>query len=114
MNAEQTKAIATVYVVEQQPFDYSPATVYGQLSFMESKKLAPMSPNAPDRWNANILAQIRKDLMDYVPGVDLILPTGAPTRMVLVGMVLAEKGSKHRLLGWDGHSQRYLEYVISL
>jgi hypothetical protein len=105
----------TVYICEQQAFDYSPATVYGpNLRFIEAKQLAPQSPGAPDTWNKNVIHQIRKEMQDYIPGFDYVIPTGSPSRMLVVGMVMAEKGQKHRILKWDGRAQRYLQYDVTL
>lgn len=113
MNTEK-KPVKRVYVIEQQPFDYTPATVYGELTFLESERLAPHAPNSPNTWNEKVLHQIRKDLAAYVPGYDYIIPTGAPYRMLLVGMVLASRGKQHRILGWDNRQHRYLEYVVQI
>lgn len=103
-----------VFVIEQQPFDYTPATVYGELVFMDSERLAPSAPNAPDTWNKTVLHSLRREISSYIPGYDYIVPTGAPSRMLVVGMLLAEKGRSHKMLGWDNRQRRYLEYVINL
>lgn len=103
-----------VYVVEQQPFDYTPATAYGDLYFLDSQKLAPNAPNAPDTWNRSVIHNLRRELAGYVPGYDFVVPTGAPSRMLVVGMLLAERGNTHRMLGWDNRTQRYLEYIVTL
>ena len=108
----QPERKAQVYVIEQQAFDYLPATTYGDLVFMEVKRLAPYAPSMPDAWNKDALRLVRRDLASYVPGYDYIIPTGAPARMVVVGAVLREKGPRHRVLGWDARTQRYLEYVV--
>lgn len=114
MNDPVKASTAAVYIVEQQPFDYTPATTYGRLVFLDTQRLAPAAPNAPDTWNRQVLHGIRRDLSGYVPGYDYIVPTGAPARMLVVGMVLAEKGKMHRMLGWDNRQRRYLEYIITL
>ncbi len=104
-----------LYVIEQQPFDYTPAMAFGgEIRFMDPQKLAPVAPSTTGTWNERVLHRIRKDLSDYVPGYDYIIPTGAPSRMMLVGMVLASIGPHHKVLGWDAKTQRYLEYIIDL
>lgn len=113
MNAEVDKA-PIVYVLEQQPFDYTPAGAFGELKFLEPRKLAPTAPADPNTWNRAVLAQMRKELANYVPGYDFIVPTGAPARMLLAGIVLAEKGKNHKILGWDRRTQRYLEFRICI
>lgn len=101
-----------VYIIEQQPFNYSAAEVYGQLMFLSAKKLAPYSLSP--LWNNEVLRSLRHELADYVPEYDFIVPTGAPNRILLVGMLLKERGSKHKILGWDAKQQRYIEYLISI
>lgn len=103
-----------VYVVEQQAYDYSAAEAFGELQFVEAKPLAPQSPGAPDTWNKNVVHQIRNALSDYVPGLDFVIPTGSPSRMLLAGMLLTEKGKRHKILKWDGRTQRYLQYDVTL
>jgi hypothetical protein len=105
---------ARVFVLEQQPFDYSPAKAYGELVFLNTKKLAPASTGAPDTWNNDVVHSLRKELSDYISDIDYIIPTGSPSRMVTVGAVLASKGKRHRILGWDARTQRYLEYIINI
>lgn len=114
MNDVAQASAPTVYVSEQQAFDYSAATAYGQLKFIAAKNLAPASPGAPDTWNKNVIHQIRKEMQDYIPGFDFVIPTGSPLRMLTVGMVLAEKGPRHRLLRWDPRAQRYIQYDVTL
>jgi hypothetical protein len=108
----QDEAKVRVYVVEQQPFDYAPASAYGDILFMDVQKLAPDSPSAGHSYNSRILTQIRRELSQYVPGIDFIVPTGSPAKMLVVGAVLKEKGPTHNVLGWDSRTQRYLHYVV--
>lgn len=111
---EPHPAAPIVYVIEQQPFDYTPAMAFGEVKFMEPRKLAPVAPSDPGTWNSSVLAQMRKELSNYIPGYDYIIPTGAPNRMMLAGMLLAEMGKAHNILGWDTRTQRYLHYRITL
>lgn len=112
--SQRTAKRPKVFVLEQQPFDYSPATVYGDLKFVTAQRLAPAAPGAPDNWNKGVISALRKELSDYVPNLDYVVPTGAPSRLVLVGMLLREMGPRHRLLGWDARTQRYIEYTIEV
>jgi len=103
-----------VYVVDQQPFDYSPAAAFGTLYFMRSVRLAPSAPNDRNEWNTNAIKQLRGELRDYIPGRDYVIPTGAPTKMLLVGMLLAQLGPTHKLLGWDARAQKYHCYELEI
>lgn len=101
-----------VYVVERQAHDYAPAEVYGDLVFMDTQRLAPDAPNDPNDYNVRILYQLKRELNEYVPGLDFVVPTGAPQKLLLVGMALSGHGRAHRVLGWDARSQRYLQYTL--
>jgi hypothetical protein len=111
---DEAKARPRVYVVEQQPFDYSPAQVFGDTHFMDVQRLAPDAPGAGLGFNSRVLQQIRRELSEYVPGIDYIVPTGAPAKLMAVGAVLKEKSANHNVLGWDAKTQRYLHYVLVL
>jgi hypothetical protein len=101
-----------VWVVEQGEFDYSPARVFGdEIRVITADKL---TPNAEASWHMKVIHQMRRDLVDYIPGVDFIIPTGRPVRMMLVAMILREKGDRHKLLGWDDRTQRYFLYELHL
>lgn len=101
-----------IWVVEQGGFDYSPALVFGnELRVIMADRL---TPNAEASWHAKTIQQIRRELSLYIPGVDLIIPTGKPVRMMLVAMILREKGERHKLLGWDDKTQRYFLYELDL
>lgn len=111
MSAEANRS-PIVWVVEKASFDYSPARVYGQtIRAIEADQL---SPNADASWHDKTIQQVRKALSDYIPGIDYIIPTGKPVRMMLVGLILRERGDVHNFLGWDDRTQRYFVYEIDL
>lgn len=101
-----------VFVVEQAEFDYSPARVFG-------RRIVPivadsLSPNAEASWHIRTIQQMRQCLSTYIPGLDYVIPTGRPVRMMLAAMVMRERGDVHKLLGWDNKQQRYFEYILDL
>lgn len=101
-----------VWVVEQAAFDYSPALVFG-------KEICPivvdrLTPNADASWHNKTIHQMRRAFADYIPGIDYVIPTGQPVRMMLAAMVLRERGGRHNLLGWDDKTQRYFLYQLDL
>ena len=108
------EARPTVFITEGRSLDFSPATVYGEIKVLELGRPVPFTEGLPNHMavNANLVHKIRKELADYIPGHDLICPTGAPTTMVAVGIVLGSIKGRHRVLGWDNHARRYLEYVV--
>lgn len=101
-----------VWVVEQGPFDYAPARVFGdEIRPIVADKL---TPNADSQWHATTIQQLRKAFSDYIPGVDFVIPTGRPVRMMLAAMIMRERGNYHKLLGWDDKQQRYFLYELDL
>lgn len=96
-----------VYIVSQQPFDYTPAAQWGVLFFMKPLKLAPSIAGDGGRYNQSKISSVRKELQEYRPGVDYLVPTGSPAGLMVVGMILAHLGQMHRMLQWDAQNQKY-------
>lgn len=107
MSDQPAEAAPMVYIVSQQPFDYTPAAAYGVVYFMKPLKLAPSITGDEGRYNISLLREARKELQDYRPGVDYIVPTGAPAGLLVIGMILAQIGQSHKLLQWDARQQKY-------
>lgn len=105
-----------VYVTGERALDFGPATVYGKLHVMSIERIVPYVESLPPHmaFNTRLTHDIRRELQDYIPDFDYICPVGAPVVMAAVGMVLHTLGPVHRLLGWDNHQRRYLEYRIKL
>ena len=113
MDTETEERKPRVFVIEQLPFDYRAADAFGEVYFFQTT--ARLAPDAPtEQWNATIIHGLRRELAGYIAGIDWIVPTGAPERMVLVGMLLAERGERHNLLKWDARTQRYVPYSFNL
>lgn len=104
----------TVFITKGSALDFSPATVYGKIHVMELGRPVPYTEGLPPHmaFNAVLMQRIKKELSNYIPGLDFICPTGAPAIMIAVGVVLGSINGKHRMLGWDNFSRRYIEYVI--
>lgn len=113
MNETEPAKRPRVYVIAQQPLDFTPATAFGDVQFLPDVKFAPTPPQgARDTWNQGVIATLKRSLSEYMPGYDYIVPTGNPVKMVMVGAIIAEKGDIHKFLGWEPRSQRYLEYTL--
>jgi hypothetical protein len=109
---DEAKRSPIVWVVEQGEFDYSPARVFGdEIRLIAADKL---TPNADASWHAKVIQQMRKGFSEYIPGLDFVIPTGRPVRMMLAAMVMRERGDRHKLLGWDDRTQRYFLYELDL
>lgn len=112
-DAEQRPRPPIVWVVEQGAFDYSPARVFGdEIRPIVVDKLTPNA--ASTNWHSKVIQQMRRAFADYVPGVDYVIPTGRPVRMMLAALIMRERGDVHKFLGWDDKTQRYFSYEFDL
>ena len=102
----------TVYIEDENSFDYSPAQAYGDIVVLRSQRFAA-GLGADDAWNANIKHSLRKQLVDYRPMVDFVIPTGDPLKMNLVaGLLVKGYGDRHQFLKWDMKAYRYVLHVL--
>jgi hypothetical protein len=100
-----------VWVLDQNAFDYSPAEAYGEIVSLRS---AAFSSGAGDDWNREIIHSIRKQLIDYVPMEDYLIPTGKPLKMCAISLILRDFGDKHLFLAWDAMHYRYVKYEVDV
>lgn len=108
----RTDRAPIAWVLEQGEYDYSPARVYAtQIQRVLADRL---TPNADADWHQRTIQQMRRAFADYIPGVDYVIPTGQPVRMMLAAMVMKERGDLHNLLGWDPKQGRYMLYTLDL
>jgi hypothetical protein len=109
-----TEQRPTVFITEGRSLDFSPATVYGKIHVMELGRPMPYTEGLPNHLavNSALITRIKKELSNYIPGLDLVCPTGAPVIMTAVGVVLGSINGRHRMLGWDNFTRRYIEYVV--
>jgi hypothetical protein len=109
------KQSAVVYITEPRTLDFGPATVFGKVRVMDLPRLTPYVEGLPSNmaFNEGLIHRIEKELADYVPNHDYICPVGAPVIIAAIGKVLGQiSPGPHRLLGWDNHTKRYIEYRI--
>ena len=110
---ESSKRVPIIWVVEQGAFDYSPARVFG--GEIRPLVIDPLTPNAASaNWHNKAIQQMRRALADYIPGIDFVIPTGRPVRMMLAALIMRERGEVHKFLGWDDRQQRYFSYEFDL
>ena len=113
---ESGKRIPKVFIVEHQPFDYSPASTYGEFVVLKADKLAPNAPD--DDHNSHVVKALRHQMATYEPGFDYVIPTGMPSRIMLIGILMKERASGkteyHNILGWDARTSRYLNYKVKM
>ena len=109
----------TVFIIKEQarrtdtgnePMDYSPAMVYGDIEFVTKTDL-PSYPNSSIQvnWNDAVADFVNK----YDSERDLIITTGQPTAIFAVGHALGLAGKSPRFLMWRREENRYrvLDYT---
>lgn len=102
--------MARVFIMDMNAFDYTPAEAFGEIVVLRGQNFA--SGASSKDWNGEILHGLRKQLVDYKPMQDFMIPTGKPLRMCAISLLLAEHGPKHRFLAWDAMHYRYVPYTI--
>jgi hypothetical protein len=94
-------------------FDYTPAEAFGDVVSLRAQNFAT-GAGGDDHWNRDVVHSLRKQLKNYVPMVDYLIPTGKPLKMCVVSMILMEHGARHQFLAWDAMHYRYIPYSIDL
>jgi hypothetical protein len=84
------------------------------LTLFKSDPLAPGAGGVGDDWNATVIASLRKQMLDYIPMRDYLIPTGKPLKMCVLAMLAVERGPRHKFLVWDQKYYRYIEHVVDL
>lgn len=106
-----------VYVVQNQhkqdnttgelvpKWDLTPATIYGELSFLLSPTARPFKPDS-------IIEELHAKLKKYDPSKDHLLLLGNPCLIGIVVTIAALYGKGNvRLLQWDGRHSRYSSII---
>lgn len=102
-----------VFIMDTNAFDYTPAEAYGEVVSLRAQNFA--SGSGDDSWNKDVIHALRKQLQDYKPMTDWLIPTGKPLKMcVVTGIVLTDHGPKHQFLSWDAMHYRYVPYTIDV
>lgn len=101
-----------VYIMDMNAFDYSPAEAFGEVVTLRTQSFATGTQG--HEWNADIIHSLRKQLIDYRPMEDYLIPTGKPLKMCAVSMLLAERGPRHQFLVWDAMHYRYIPYTLDI
>lgn len=100
----------TVWVSQDNGFNYAPAEQYGVVKFLTWKEIVPY---AGSMVNAETITAVRKLMLDYRCGVDFLLPTGSPLAQAHMFAEAFKTRGVHRLLKWDSRAQQYFVYNIS-
>lgn len=109
-----SKVFATQYVKNH---NYSEAESWGEVVFLTKEEYRP-EPTVQSH-NESITEEIRRTMMDYIPGEDYILLTGSAIPNFIVGGIL--KGYcinnatvKHNILKWSSREQTYELFKVKI
>jgi hypothetical protein len=96
------------------PVDYSPALDHGDSLSVVTRYEADQVIGGSEMAK-NMVEDLRSFAMAYNPDKDYIIPTGAPTMILLVGMLLHAAGHRRvRMLKWSPRDRRYRKIVWDL
>jgi len=108
---EPAASVSKVWIMDTNAFDYSPAEAFGEIVTLRTPNFAA---GAGNEWNRDVVHQLRKQLLGYVPMRDYLIPTGKPLKMCTISLLLREFGDKHRFLAWDAMHYRYVPYEVDV
>lgn len=103
----------TVFIIKEQarrtdtgnePMDYSPAMMYGDIEFI-TKTDMPSYPNSSIQMNWDL--DVNRFVEKYNPDCDMIITTGQPTAIFAVGHALGLAGKSPRFLVWRRDENQY-------
>lgn len=100
-----------VFVTQEGPHDYTPAQRFGDVQFMTRDEISPIATSLR---NEETVKQLRLAMVDYRPGIDLILPAGSPVTIAYVFVLASRLGDTHRVLKWDNRSHMYQEFAVTI
>lgn len=120
---EQGVKYPVVYILREQmlkdssgvmsPMDYSPARAFGEPTIVTSVEADDVTEGS--RMVKMMVDDLRSMADNYRPDTDYIVPTGAPTMILLAGMLLKEAGHhKVQLLKWNRRQATYRKVIWDL
>lgn len=103
-----TDKMPKIWVTQEGKNDYSAAeNQFGVIHFITKGDLRSFTGEQ----NSQVTADIRRFLVDYIPGHDYIIPSGNPMVAVLVAMSLGN--GDHKFLKWDGRQACYIPFTLN-
>lgn len=99
---------AVVWVVQEGNNNYSPAEMFGEVRFVTKGDMRQMR-NCQQ--NEEVSTDLRRFKAEYIPGVDLIIPSGNP--MVVANLTMNLPVGDHKFLKWDGRISAYLPFTLT-
>ncbi len=103
-----------VFVFHEGPHNYTPAMLYGDVSFITNREISPF---VTSQNNEAVWMDIRKFISIYHPGTDYLIPTGSTVLIAYVFMYISRThhpSTSHALLKWDNQMGEYIEFTLDL
>lgn len=100
-----------VWVTQDGNNDYSAAEYFGTVRFITKSDLTMIRDS---KLNKEFYHDLRKFLMEYLPGADYIIPAGNPMVVAAITLALGKMGShQHNFLKWDRRNGAYSPFTLS-
>jgi hypothetical protein len=103
--------MSNVYVVQEQPFNYTDAERFGELVFVTNREISGYGNF--DK-NVRTISEIKAVMTNYIPTTDFLVLTGNPITIGVVFHEAAIRGSRHKILHWDNQARKYRVVEIVL
>jgi hypothetical protein len=102
--------MATVFVTQETPHNFSPAEQFGTIEFVTRSDLNNVRSSLH---NAKLVTDITRKLKDFDESRDWIVIAGSPYISALVFLILGRRGVKDvNVLRWDNRDFVYQPMVI--
>jgi len=103
--------VSKVFITQEGNHNYTEAQEFGEVIFLTSSEFSPIPTSLK---NSDIIKEIRKNMSDYIPGIDYIMPSGSPIAIGVTFMIAREKGATVNILKWDNHYRRYNSIIVKI
>jgi activator of 2-hydroxyglutaryl-CoA dehydratase len=97
-----TKVFVTQYTKN---LNFAEAGKYGDVIFLTKEEYRPEP--IVGGINESITHEIKKNMIEYIPGKDFIITTGSAMPNVIIGGILSKSSGDHNILKWNNRSESY-------
>ena len=102
-----------VYVTQySDKLNFAKAEHFGEVHFLTDREYRPLP--CPPGTNTSVRHDIKRNMADYIPGIDYIVTTGSALPNILAGIEMASIPGKHQILKWNGRMNGYQKYQIEV
>lgn len=107
-----TEQAPVVYITQELGhIDFAPAERYGDIVFCSINDLPTVKSSLRAK---SALADMKKLMSNYRPGIDYILPSGSPLNIAAMMILAGRRGDTHNILKWESRMGTYNKVVLEV